>query len=265
MLNIPELEQKWIRYKIKSFIPYIVSGVTAILILILIIVFYPSKALESKPKTPAAIVQKPATEENNTLPKQIEVSKVAIQSIPMNEVNATKQDERNDDQKLVLKPSLNFVNEIGDSMVTYYDDKTVKPQTTKPKPVQKQEIKVPIKQKPNKVEEQPQNEITIKTKKVDNDLQEVIRRFKKTNNPVLSLFLAKKYYEMKKYNQSYNYALITNQLDSSIEMSWIIFAKSLVKLGQKDMAINTLKSYIKNSNSQTAAALLDEIQSGRFQ
>ena len=106
--------------------------------------------------------------------------------------------------------------------------------------------------------------IQIEVHNVDDDLQDVIQRFKKTNNPTLGLFLAKRYYDMQKYNLSYNYALLTNQIDSKIDMSWIIFTKSLVKLGQKDMAVNTLKLYIKNSNSKQAATLLDEIESGRF-
>ena len=107
--------------------------------------------------------------------------------------------------------------------------------------------------------------IEIEKHSVDEDLSDVITRFKKTNNPVLSLFLAKKYYSMKNYDQAYNYALVTNQLDNKIDMSWIIFSKSLVKLGQKDMAISTLKTYINNSRSPNAAALLEEIQEGRFQ
>ena len=69
---------------------------------------------------------------------------------------------------------------------------------------------------------------------------------------------------MKQYNLAYNYALLTNQIDSKIDMSWIIFTKSLVKLGQKDKAVNTLQTYIKDSNSKQAATLLEEIESGRF-
>ena len=99
---------------------------------------------------------------------------------------------------------------------------------------------------------------------VDEDMQDVIQRFKKTNNPTLGLFLAKKYYDMKQYDLAYNYALLTNQLDSKVDMSWIIFSKSLVKLGQKDKAISTLKSYINNSHSKQAISLLDEIETGRF-
>jgi tetratricopeptide (TPR) repeat protein len=84
------------------------------------------------------------------------------------------------------------------------------------------------------------------------------------NNPALSLFVAKKYYELGDYAQAYNYALITNQINRDIEASWIIFTKSLVKLNKRDQAIQTLKDYIESSSSNTARILLEEIQSGKF-
>ena len=79
--------------------------------------------------------------------------------------------------------------------------------------------------------------ISIKRQNTHEDIQHVIKRFKKSNNPALSLFVAKKYYELENYNAAYNYALITNELNNDIEESWIIFTKSLVKLGKKDKAI----------------------------
>ena len=81
---------------------------------------------------------------------------------------------------------------------------------------------------------------------------------------IIFILIAKKYYELGEYHKAYNYALITNQIDRDIEASWIIFAKSLVKLKQKDMAIKTLKQYLESSHSSSAKILLDEILSGKF-
>ncbi|MGD9719509.1 MAG: hypothetical protein AB7U24_09720, partial [Sulfurimonadaceae bacterium] len=66
------------------------------------------------------------------------------------------------------------------------------------------------------------------------------------------------------YHKSYNYALITNELNNNIEASWIIFAKSLVKLNEKEMALKTLRQYIEHSGSNQAKLLLDEIRNGKF-
>jgi len=96
------------------------------------------------------------------------------------------------------------------------------------------------------------------------DIQDVIARFKKNKNPALSLFVAKRYYGAKNYQQAYNYALMTNELDSNIEDSWLIFAKSLYMLDQKDMAIKTLKAYIQQSGSVKAKITLGQMESGTF-
>ena len=106
--------------------------------------------------------------------------------------------------------------------------------------------------------------LTITTQKNENDLKDVIRRFKKNKNPALSLFIAKRYYELKKYQKSYNYALMTNEINKEIEESWIIFSKSLVKLGQHELAIITLKAYLKTNKSSQAEILLTKIDAGTF-
>ncbi|RLA73513.1 MAG: hypothetical protein DRG78_22425, partial [Epsilonproteobacteria bacterium] len=83
-------------------------------------------------------------------------------------------------------------------------------------------------------------------------------------NPALSLFIAKKYYELGEYRKSYNYSLKTNNINNDIEASWIIFAKSLVKLDEKKMAVKILKKYISHSDSNRAQLLLNNILSGKF-
>lgn len=107
--------------------------------------------------------------------------------------------------------------------------------------------------------------INIKRQDTQKDIQDVIKRFKKSNNPALSLFIAKKYYELEDFNKAYNYALITNGINNNIEDSWLIFAKSLVKLNKKSKAVETLKKYIGHSDSYRAKILLENIKSGKLQ
>lgn len=96
------------------------------------------------------------------------------------------------------------------------------------------------------------------------DIQDVIARFKKNKNPALSLFIAKRYYAIGNYQQAYNYALITNELDRNIEDSWLVFAKSLYKLDQKDMALKTLKTYQNDSGSVKAKITIEQMENGTF-
>ena len=123
-----------------------------------------------------------------------------------------------------------------------------------------------ISKKTNTESTQPTSKkISIKRQNTQDDIHDIIKRFKNNNNPALSLFVAKKYYELGNYHQAYNYSLITNKINKEIKVSWIIFAKSLVKLGEKDKAISILKKYIQQSNSSSAQILLDEIRTGKFQ
>jgi len=145
--------------------------------------------------------------------------------------------------KITLSPSMNFIQEIDEK--DYLQPKKIKAVIT------------PIKEK--KLET-----ITIKHKNNNQDIENLVKRFEKNNNPSLSLFIAKKYYKQGKYDKAYKYALITNDLDNKIEDSWLIFTKSLVKLDRKQKAINLLTKYIKHSNSENAKLLLDEIKDGKL-
>ena len=125
------------------------------------------------------------------------------------------------------------------------------------------EKKIPKKVIP-KIVKPVKKSIIIKRENNYKDIAEVIKRFNKNNNPALSLFVAKKYYEIGEYKKSYNYALITNNINDKIESSWIIFAKSLVKLKKIKKAKKILKEYIKNSHSNKAKILLEDIEKGRL-
>ena len=96
------------------------------------------------------------------------------------------------------------------------------------------------------------------------DINDLQRRFKETSNANLGLFIARYYYDHGNYDEAYNYALKTNNLNNRIDESWILFSKSLVKLGRTDQAKKTLQLYISQSNSEAARALLDTIERGNF-
>lgn len=57
---------------------------------------------------------------------------------------------------------------------------------------------------------------------------------------------------------------MTNQLDKNNEDSWLIFSRSLVKLGKPKQATKALSEYIKYSHSNNAEILLNDIATGKF-
>ena len=262
MLNIPELEKKWLRYKIKSFIPYLLLS-TAFVAGIVGYFLYQSYSLNSKNSiTPIVKYQKKAdlnksivtaakakTDKklikNNTAPLNAEAKKVKP---PVSKIEIVK-----------LDPSMEFINNFKPLEPSTKVTSADKEKKEKVLPAKKPKPKIVVTQK------NISSRITIKKEDSAKDLQSILKRFQKDKNPALSLFLAKKYYELGDYKNASNYALITNKLNKDIEDSWLIFSKSLVKLHQKKKAINILTQYIKATKSNNAAILLNEIQSGAFQ
>ena len=77
-----------------------------------------------------------------------------------------------------------------------------------------------------------------------------------------AIMLAEEYYTNKNYSECNKWALIANNIDAENEKSWIWFAKSKVKLGQKNDAILALKTYLKSNKSQSIQSLLNQIMVG---
>ena len=257
MLNVFDLEKKYKLYKLKTFVPYIVIFVSLFVILIVILFVKNSNIFKSNGTQQTIKIQLPKTKHT---PK-----KEVVEKNETAKVFLAKKEEHT-----ILSPSLNFISNIKHSSIEV-DYQTV---VNNEENTKKDEIKESIVLKPaikepepviiEEVELKSSNLLKIHRQNTDNDINHIIQRFKKNNNPALSLFIAKKYYEMQDYHQSYNYSLITNRINDNIDISWIIFAKSLVKLDRKDEAIETLKSYFKHSKSTQAKTLLEEIQRGKF-
>jgi tetratricopeptide (TPR) repeat protein len=262
MLNVIELENRWRKYKVKSYIPYISVLFIIIFVLILVVFFIqPQKNkelhnLEVVKKDKVKVIKKPT----------LQIEKKEVKLIALSK-EVKKQDVKNKQavKKIVLSPSLNFISSIkysSNEKFIYKEPKKVL--LEKKQTIQKKKTNIQEKVVREKTKEIHKNNIKIKRRNTQKDISEVMKRFQKNHNPALSLFVAKKYYELGDYRQSYNYALITNSINDEIEVSWIIFAKSLVKLNKKDEAIKTLRRYISHTHSNQAQMLLEDIISGKF-
>jgi len=293
MLNINELEQRWIRYKIKSYIPYIIIVLSLIFIATSLYFFLSSTTKNKQVAIPKKkIIQKQiitTIQKENDRPQEIPTTHISkqkkVQQVVIDQKNKistqnnpTKESEQNQGTSTLMEPSMKFLEHFNDSYSPHANKEVVpkKIKRTKITPIElpkeeyvtAQKKDIIIKKETKAVlQERPKKEkvaIIINRRESQNDIKEVISRFQKNNNPALSLFAAKKYYELGNYKQAYNYALVTNKINNDIEESWIIFAKSLVKLGKKDQAIKILRQYINYSHSSNAQTLLDEIQRGKF-
>jgi len=296
MLNTRELEKRWLRYKIKSYIPHAIILLSLIVIIGIVSIFATSTT-DKEQKSPAIITKKSIVQEEIKKPiiqniqkeQNISTPKEIVQP-PIEKVVDTqpKQLIQADEEKLTLSPSMDFMRRMqNEEQQPYYKvaspvkKKTLKKrkvvqeniveeeymeieQKSKAKKIKTQEAPVKIVKKDSTQKPYKKQIITIERRDSQNDIKEIISRFKKNNNPALSLFVAKKYYELGDYEQAYNYALVTNGINNDIEDSWLIFAKSLVKLNKREMAIKTLREYLKYSHSGNARILLNDIESGKF-
>jgi tetratricopeptide (TPR) repeat protein len=275
MLNLHQLESQWLQYKLKSLLPYFIIFISLCIIIIVLSSFnFKEKTKTVEPKKElSSINQKDVNTsidaKNNRTPST-QTKPATIQDLKDTQITTSKNlihTQKIEEDKLVIKPSLDFIRTMQDNSPHDYNSyiaPEVAPKSTKKIVQTIQTAKIEEIVLDTNVEEVKKQEIKIKRRDTQDDIQHVIKRFKESNNPALSLFIAKKYYELKNYNQSYNYALITNQINKDIEESWLLFAKSLYKLDQKEKAIEILDKYISSSHSRRAEMLLENIKSGKI-
>lgn len=293
MLNINDLENRYKKYKLKAYAIYmtifVLSTFALLLIYITTIYIYNSTQAEK------VFVKHNETKTNNKkdLVLDTNISRNTTTIITENDNNITKNKDTNNtkekvnkdllESKVIFTPSTDFIknihlnlsktnpiaNQITNNKITLNtptkkEEAIVNNTETNNSTKKIKEADVPQMQKQQtiKIENKTPEKITIN--KENSDIQDVIKRFNINKNPALSLFLAKRYYQLAEYENSYNYALTTNGIDSKIDESWIIFAKSLVKLNQRDKAIQTLEQYVSSSKSQNARIFLDDLKSGKF-
>lgn len=244
MLDVSKLERRWLIYKIKKILPYALLIATVVILLISL-----PFILSNKPSPTALITLKKDTQ--NVKPPIV-------------------LDTNNDTGTMVLEPSMHFIESMNTPSIT--NTAIITPPSTKSIATPKTSI-APMTVSPSTpilVATQPQalkppqplvkGKLTsIKRDDAAFDIHVLEDRFKDNSNPNLGVYIAKYHYDHANYYEAYNYALKTNSINNNIDDSWLIFAKSLVKLGKEEQARKTLQLYISNSNSQSAKNYLDTL------
>ncbi|WP_459899156.1 CDC27 family protein [Campylobacter concisus] len=103
--------------------------------------------------------------------------------------------------------------------------------------------------------------IDIQISSENNEIFMLKENFNKSKNPEIALKIARKCYQDKRYIDTIKWALSANNLDSSIEESWVMFAKAKYMLKQKDDALRALEEYNKNKNKPEINELINKIKS----
>ena len=104
--------------------------------------------------------------------------------------------------------------------------------------------------------------VNIQISSASNEEVTLKDQFLKTNNPTIAHELAKLNFKKNNFKEAIKWSLAANDIDNSLEESWIIFAKSKYKLKQKDDAIKALNEYNKNLNKASINTLISKMRDG---
>ncbi len=94
-------------------------------------------------------------------------------------------------------------------------------------------------------------------------LKQLKKRFYRTNNPKYALQIAQRFYNAKRYKEALKWSLIANEIDEQNPKSWLMFAKTKVKMGKRQDAVNVLQAYLKTYTSEEIRRYLHKIKSKR--
>ena len=280
--EIIELEKKWFKYKIKqkSKLYIFMLLIITILFSITYTIYFPEQltiitqtAIEKtdkKPEIKTVQSSKKATQSvinnsiknKNTIVMPIESNASEKQIIEIEKVIIKKDNSKPyhfklepTDQGSELFSSNGFL-----TLNLKYSDKK-QDITTK----EKYQIVQPIREIQTNISKQ---EIPKQKVKISIDMQEIDTiaylkdKYYSTSSIVFALMLAEEYYYEKKYIDSLKWSLTANDIDSQNAKSWYWFAKSKVKLNQKEDATRALKAYLSNNNSKRLSTLLHKIKLG---
>ncbi len=281
--DIVELEKKWLRYKIKTGFKFYIFFIIFILVITSLIYYMFIKDNDAikvdnsneSNKTEKMKFLKKLNFQNNSKTKKIKQNAFDV-NISKIDSNKTKNDITYDIEqyimynnslkknKAILKPKqeepFSFkIEPTPQKAEQFFNSRELilhKPYSNEVSTENK--LVLPLKNNQNKIQNK---NLVIGTTKI-NTIEYLKNKFYKTSNISFALRITKEYYYKKEYKKSLKWALIANDLDSSNEDTWYWFAKSKVKLNEKENAIKALKAYLAQKESVKLKALLTKIQHG---
>ena len=256
MYDIPELERKWKIYKRRQIRkPLIIGGVTLLTLVAASFIAYTYLDYGKKEIPTPPQIAAPAPAPKKVAAKE-EEKKIIIKTTPINPQKEPEVAKVANSAKSAEEEQVDIVNLANATVaklnipeeevrIIEFDDKG----KNEAVPKQYDDVLIP-----------KQSTKEIKEKEM---IKEVEERFRATQDPKDSLWLARYYYKKGDYEKAETWAINTNNIDGEIEESWIIFAKARAKQGHRVDAIKVLQSYYDETGSAKAKELLDKLRRGK--
>ncbi len=245
--EIKELEKRWIKYKVKRHSKKAVLSLASIGVIAAGGYIYLQKPMDF----------------SNLFSKKEEIKKKEQKEIKITQADKkiesihTPPKNKKEQKEKTLTLDTKFIKNIEKEAKK---SKTVFKKPPLPKPKLNPNFKIATSDiKEEKVVKK--SKIKIISKKVDT-ITYLKKKFEASGDINYALMLSQTYYDKKDYKKALKWAIKANEIDASNEKSWILFAKSKMKLGKRKEAIKALKIYLKNRESQRVYNVLEKIENG---
>ncbi len=257
MINVKELEKRWLKYKTKSLM--LIVLIVAIIGSLIYSGYYILYKLDFGSKK--AVVSKVIDDKN------ISDTNISI-ATPSPTLTPTPTAEHRKDI-IQLAPTIPIVDVDSEEVkrrpkkIIRHKKRLVKSKRVKPKLV----VKKKVKPRPVVKGEVKEEETEHKIKKIDlkitsnNYIEIMKKKFYRNKNPRDALLIGEAYYRAGNYKESEMWALKANNLDKNSEKSWLLFAKSKNALGKREEALKVLIAYYNRTKSPRAKRLIEKINS----
>ncbi len=224
-MDFDKLEQQHRNYKLQKLISFYVAPVFIVISLALVGYFYftveAEQTAEIKKAEPLPTPVKKEIVEQPTVQQSVKQ-----ESLPQKEVLKPSE-------KLSIQPDFSFEEKI--SQPPAKNDEII--ETELPKTTPKM----------------------ILTKKTVDPMERLKENFNETPSFEDAVKIGELYFEQNSYLDAKNWAMKANEIDSSKEDSWVLFAKSAMKLGQMDIALKAIDSYLSNHPSEKLQKMKEDI------
>ncbi len=233
-----------------------------------------------KPKQRPAETKKVAiqTQEPITAPTTPQTQKTAVEQtvVPITPIKSTKtplaEKPESKQSTVMLTPETDFLNAFETGTPTSHSSTRIHSKSVSPvreevittesaKPLAKKTTENESIQKESSLRsDSGKSTLMVETKTSNNTLKYLIERFNEKRDPKLAAYIAQSYYKKKDYNEAVKWSIMANSLDPSDEGSWLLYAKSKVRLGKKQDAIQALKTYLNQYSSPKVKAYLHNLE-----
>ena len=270
MINIKELEKRWLKYKTKSFmlLAFMVTIIGSLIYggyYILYKLDFGGSRKEHKKAVMSAV---------RVVDKNISMATPPPTHIPTATPTPTPTPIKKDIIQLAPNiPIVDFDNNRVDIKKKPIEVVDVKHKKKLVKRVKKH-IRDKLAKKVKSKEHKKLKKVVVHKKKIENRRKKIDlkvttnnymsimkEKFHKYRNPRDALLIAKAYYRAGNYKNSEIWALKANELDKNSEESWLLFAKSKDALGKRKEALKILIAYYNRTKSPNAKLLIEKISS----